>query len=699
MVFTNKEEFDIEIDKIIYLTINSKTKKNEYTENFLEYIFSIKDNNLKTELILSDKFKELILFINHNIFLKDSFKISTIENIFNNLNMKKIDNINDIKKIVNLIETSANINLNKNSFFNNLKYIFENVRKEIENIFNNLNITDVKEEEILKKIHRMINITEDLYDFERRINKELYFNNRELSLSFYQTITNHKLAFLSNYCLNENNSDIKIKKYESMINKIIEIEESIVANKEFSNQLDFKLLLFKNSGTIFNNNNNPPIFHANKILSEELYLKIINILNIKREYFKSIFDQQILSDELKETIKEIQTLERDIFLSYIKNFNEKVFNELCNDFDVEENYIPIKLDNDIIKHILSNKFILNSNIETNKKIFNLIENKTTNQEDYTNNSFVYFKNYFPVQQIKGYLKIEDKIENYLLDNISKFKGALDFDIIKILQTQNIIQKDNIFALFLKQQFDFEDIIIIKNFINNIIEEDFFITKEETLINFYTVTFNNQKLYDILYKENEYTKTPIIDTIKMRDNLFNLLKKFYDYTLNYTIDSQDRLDIEENKIQFTNNLVENLGINKNTFDEGYIRNLIEITEECLILLNLSLKRNTTLISHQLNIPFPEIVIKSSFENKYEFNNNFVENTHIGKILTNYQLQNLNDDLSKLLNKKRNDLSDNFNKRELLGMDFYDIKKEYQFKEKLTTSILKDKSNKLNFNFQF
>ena len=669
----NSESHKIMENKKI-LNLNYKENYSNLNNKLLIFLcdenkkFNFNFNYNRYVKILNNINKEMLILIESNIknnliqkTIKDELnkKIELISNYLNSLflNLEKYQN--DILSNLKIKLNFYNNENEKNNFFQNEKITFyiNNLSKLIKNYkINQKNLND----NLINSLNKL-NVNLNLNNFNK--NLDLFYNNSKnifKNLKDIQTsnlninINNNKLNFTHSEIINNNNNN------ENIIKKIN-------LKNSYSTKFMKKNINNNNFYNLNNNNNNK----LNKSISKEKLKTLSKIHNS----FSNLFEHNYIITNPNE-------------LEYEKNNNTNLNSK--NNFNFNEYISTNKNSNEIFN--LKNSFYSNSITEENTQSNNNSNYNYNNKNNQIN---------FISQKIIDFLNIMKNLQNFIIkkdsNNVSKLKK--EFEISKknleILARNILMKKKNNININNNNK----NIIIIddleknNNNNNNIFNNDLNKLKKE-----------NETLKNEIKKINEKNKKNNfngISQIKLREfeNIIKNQREKIDSLQKEKIEINKELKnyinlnkdcnsllIQIKKIIFEKNLILNnetlnniqnlFNNNKNIFDDsitlnninseisnGLPNNSIEeenkklkkLFEECINIINNSIKENSDFLINNNNNSDSEYSQKILLTENTESEENSIDNI-IKNSLFNFNIKN-NDSNEEILEntiKKNNSI---------------------------------------------
>ena len=586
---------------------------------FLDILLEKNQNQINDNMNLLNeqlkKFQDLKNEIKNSIIFKDENEFK--ESIQNYLDSKNENNflneendfylicffdeikINNYSIIINLIKIY--IGLEPVSLINNNKVIEKNI-----NIFNNFKLVN-------KEI--ILNLIDFFLEF-------IYLKKKDYK-DFFQYISNI-------YQLNEDFN-------EEIFHKIIIILKRIYVIKN----KDLNIFLNKFYFSFFGNESIKIIFqYINEKIQEVSGKKIFSFLkkkNTEKQNFKNIIDDELIEKNIKMKNFRNENLKKSSNFSFHFIFK----NNLKNKINFNHNFVLLN-DNDIFKISLFfsfNNLEINLNgVKKNKKIkldriLNIISiffNSSTKTLDlYVNSS----------KNISEKINPFNELVNF--DLFNKFTGELYFFCFNFFKSQNHIQ----------------NILEVHNKIDNMISEEYFISKE-----FLIDIYNNFLEYSIENNKNKQFDLDIITFIP----IINIKRKvlYEDNYINEIINYNEGLiflALFDCNIIFYNELLSNNNIN--LVEKGGFKVFIPIIK---IILD-EYKKNEKYINYFKDILeiFKELITDSKNYNLFKNEKIF---DLICMLFEKYNIK-LNDesinDLFKLPHSSKNNISNIFEYKTIIN----------------------------------
>ena len=609
------------------LDILNKKLKDSIADNDWEKTFGY--NKLKkyiTELKTDD-----ILYNQYNNMLKDTFSSSVKDNnnIFEEI-MLKLKWTNTYKK---------------NKHWNKIK---NNFKTELFSLLNKLNVCYIDDNKIIKN-YKNIN-SNNKSDIQlsppSNIDSILQYTKLQYTKLELNKMKKNKLLELCE----KNGLNINKKTKKNIINKLLEIQESVKSQKIFLNK---KLNTFCNTTT------NSII--SNSISSQKLTLQKSNIklsppsdVDNILQYTSSIISNSISSEELT-----LQNLNRNnnsnIIEIYsnnnVKNDNTKNNNKDNNIFKLlnltsnlykNYNYEWFKNEwKDIIKIIISKIKFKNNSLENSESSFIYLNKIKENLYSIDNSNKTYnilfkkiFKNCIYINNKNNFSKVtNEEWENNKMEEIYNYYNIFINNLYnnKLL---NISMKIELFELFFNT---FASIYINNNNFTICIKKYMGIINSKSTIYlnkfflYYTQKSLVHKYFDNPSQEFEHIYT-ILDTyynLKKTEEQYKFLstnKKYFKYIINYLPENIKNSLLQI--IDFTyslNNDISDIIIND---DEKVIMNnildLIELFDKDKYILNLILKNKNSINNIIKNIKKNKKLIEYT-KKEIKIFLNFIENT--------------------------------------------------------------------------
>ena len=665
----NKENYS-NLNNKIFSFLHDENKKFNFNFNYNKYI-----------KILNNINKEMIIFIETNIknnstqkIIKDELnkKIELFSNYLNTLflNLEKYQN-----DILNNLKINLDFNNNekeKNNFLQNEKISFyiNNLCKLIKNYkINQQNLND----NLISSLNKL-NVNLNLNNFNK--NLDLFYNNSKNIFKNLKDIQNSNLNInINNNKLNFTNSEI-INNYNNNNNENI-IKKINLKNSYSTNFMKKNLNNNNNCYNLNNNNNNNNNNKLNKSISKEKLKTLSKIHNS----FSNLFEHNYIMTNPNE-------------FEYDKNNNTNSNSK--KNFNMNEYISTNKNSNEIFN--LKNSFYSSSITEENTY--------SNNYSNYNNNNNKNQINFIS-QKIIDFFNIMKNLQNFIIkkdsNNVSKLKK--EFEISKknleIMARNNLIKKNNI---NINNNNNNKNIIIIDDYLdkknnknnNNIsFNKDLNKLKQENealKIEIKKINEKNKKnnfngISQIKLREFENIiknqKEKIDSLIKEKTEINKELKNY----LNLNKDCNSLL-IQIKKIIFEKNLILNnetlnnlqnlFNNNKNIFDDattlnniyseisnGLPNNSIEeenkklkkLFEECINIINNSIKENSEFLVNNNNISDSDYSQKILLTENSESEENSIDNI-IKNSLFNFNIKNNDSNDDEILEntiKKNNSIN--------------------------------------------
>ena len=653
----NYQENYSNLNNKIFIFLCDENKKFNFNFNYNRYV-----------KILNNINKEMIILIESNIknnliqkTIKDELnkKIELISNYLNSLflNLEKYQN--DILSNLKIKLNFYNNENEKNNFFQNEKITFyiNNLSKLIKNYkINQKNLND----NLINSLNKL-NVNLNLNNFNK--NLDLFYNNSK------NIFKNLKDIQTSNLNININNNKLNFT-HSEIINNNNNNNENIIKKINLKNSYSTKFMKKNiNNNNFYNlNNNNNNNNKLNKSISKEKLKTLSKIHNS----FSNLFEHNYIITNPNE-------------LEYEKNNNTNLNSK--NNFNFNEYISTNKNSNEIFN--LKNSFYSNSITEENTQ-----SNNNSNYNNNNNNQINFIS-----QKIIDFLNIMKNLQNFIIkkdsNNVSKLKK--EFEISKknleILARNILMKKKNNININNNNK----NIIIIddleknnnknnfNNDLNKLKKENETLKNEIKKINeknkknnfngisqiklreFENIIKNQREKIDSLQKEKIEINKELKNYINLNKDCNSLLiqikKIIFEKNLilnNETLNNIQNL-FNNNKIIFDdtttlNNINSEIsnGLPNNSIEEEN-KKLKKLFEECINIINNSIKENSDFLINNNNNSDSEYSQKILLTENTESEENSIDNI-IKNSLFNFNIKN-NDSNEEILEntiKKNNSI---------------------------------------------
>jgi hypothetical protein len=531
-------------------------------------------NVIKTDNV--EKFKDYIYDQLYKVEYFDIRELYMIENdIYSITNDSYLENIND--------SFMENNKLSENNYINNfLGYLDKKYKENITIKFanyvkgdiyiNNKDLTHLFNTFSKDTKHYLSNLTvDDLIYSENYIKLDEY-----LICPHYITKYKGLQGLVGKFIKNKQDNKYYCRICDNIIYETLKLTES--KNDEFINSKDdetFKLIRFICNYIIDYNN------MMDKIVINYVYKNVLDVLDVKNEYYIVLFTIGIIVNIVKKKIFLID-FKKEYKLSSIERFANLC--ELYSKTYVNENKIPKEqIINDVKSAIIKfSKYNYVSNVENNKEM-----------EEY--DSIMNITRYYLFDLIYSLL-------NYSNNNISKlsYKEILK-SIFNLNEKTKTLLNDNVLKKISSIKNDkilseIYDIFLLENNINHTSELDLFLNKIKNKRKHYD-SMNIYKVpsFESIFKEFKIDNKLLYNIYcldgkkhSFKINIFKFEKKELEMTTNNFL----KLKIEErNQYKYINNKCELCNYINDSFS-----NIKEIKEEDLII-NI----NNRTINYDINCP--------------------------------------------------------------------------------------------------
>ena len=489
-----------------------------------------KDTHVESNIYKLDLNNERDSSINKQISIKEKNILHKNTNLTNSTIKSSSQRKKDSRSSINLNTNSNNINIVDNSEH---QKIIEEYQKIISDLESKLSQNDINYLKELTKLNEEINVKNNNLKTLSKLNENLKLSLKNLTQRLDELIykfTKDQKKLIRN---NRSNSLDKSNDIEKNFEKQLSLKE-----KELKNQQNIINILSRDNKKLRHNLEIKNTFEMNRSLSDKLYLKeqeIINLNKIIKDYehkYKKHNECQKEIDSLREKLfnnqKELSEKKKEIFISH------KNITQLQSKFIQSESAINI----------------INNNIkERNKKAklkINIINSCMTPPR----NEVIDSKNKYILSPITLKRELSDIKNNKSIDYINNFNYNIIFnifskeeiDIIKKLYENNdnkyneFIKKVNILEKYQNSK-DKAYLVTIKKLKDKIDDYIYRLSSAETKIKDkdYKIFILTKQIKDLLGKKKEY-----IDKNKKLILLVEESNKNYEQEKRAKIDLANRL---------------------------------------------------------------------------------------------------------------------------------------------------------------